>query len=875
VAARSSLDRRLYRLLLRAYPTPFRDRYGSRMLQAYDDRRRDAAARGRGALVRCWAGALGDLGRNAAAERRLARHRATGARPGRWSGLGHDLRQSVRQMWRQPGVTLAVLITLALGIGANATVFSAVHGLLGPLPFPAPHRLVQVWQAVPDRGIDRNNVTPAAALEWIARDDLFDAVGVYAYTTTNVTDVQPPERLPVARVSAGFFTALGFPTQVGRAIEAGDAVPGAPPVAVVSDGLWRRRFAGRADVVGRTIRLGDTPHTIVGVMPARFEHLSWRGADLWVPLALAADDYSSSYRVVARLRDGAGMPAVEQALDARALARSREAGGESWPPAVTVTSLHEGLVGDTAAAILFVQGAALLVLLIACANLANLLLARSTARRREFAIRASIGAGRARLVRQALVESTALGAAGGAAGLLVALWGVNLIVAYAPADMPRLDRIRLDPVVVAAGLALAGVTGLIVGLVPALRMARAGIDHDAVAGGRSVAAARQRPLRWLIVGEIALAVVVVGAGALLARALIDMQGVEVGLDTERVVAAEVSLPLSVYDSPEARRAMFDRMVNRVAALPGVEAAGVVDTLPLSQSWSRASYRVEPGEAAEPYAALTYRASRTYFETVGITLRQGRLFEASDGDGPPVLIVSASVAARHWPGASAVGRQVWLEGVPDPFRVVGVVGDVHHTALERQAEPGLYFSSSQVPLFRGVLVARVAGDPRALIQPMRTAIAELDPMLPLFNTRTIGDLRHEALAAPRLVTLLTGLFAALALTLGVVGVYGIVAFSVASRRRETAVRIALGARPADVARMFLRHGLVLSSLGLVLGLAGAAVAGTVLAGAAPEIPAPDAVTLGGVAAVMAVATMAACALPARRALRADPAELMRD
>jgi predicted permease len=398
------------------------------------------------------------------------------------------------------------------------------------------------------------------------------------------------------------------------------------------------------------------------------------------------------------------------------------------------------------------------------------------------------------------------------------------------------------------------------------------VDSLGQLGSRTGAAPRQRPLRWLIVGEIALAVVVLVTSALVGRTLLAMQQIDVGLDTERVIAAEVSLPISRYPAGAAQRAMFDRMVERVAAMPGVEAAGVVDTLPLSQSWSRSRYRISADGDAE--LALTYRASRDYFGVVGIPLVAGRLFEARDATGQPIIIVSASVARRHWPGGTAVGRRIWLDQVSEPFTVVGVVGDVHHTGLGPGPEAGLYFAAGQVSIFRGVLVARTSGDPRTLIGPMRRAVAELDPTLPLFNTRTIGDLRDEALASPRLVAPLTGLFAVLALVLGVVGVYGIVAFSVTTRRRETGIRMALGARPADVSHLFLRQGLRLAALGLAIGLAAAAVTGRVLAEAAPEVPPPDAATLGAIALILALAVLAACALPVRRALRVDPTEVMR-
>jgi predicted permease len=869
----STLERALYRRLLAAYPEGFRHRYGHAMTQAFADRRREAARGGPGALLRFWVAAGADVARTGWAERRVARAAARHAGRSRQGPLlVHDLRQGVRSLWRQPVVTLTVVLTMGVGIGANTTVFSAVSGLLGPLPFPAEDRLVQVWQSDPARGIGRANVSLAATAGWIARDDLFDAVGVYAYTTSNVTDIQPPERIPVARVSSGFFDALAVPPLLGRALVDADAVPGAPPVVVVAESLWRSRFGGGADVVGRTVRLDDTTYAIVGVMPERFEHLSWRGAVLWLPQRVDPDNRNGAYRTVARLRTGVGLTAADRALDVQADELSRTFDG--WPPGVTITSLRESLIGDAGLSMLFVQAAALAVLLIACANLANLLLAGAAGRRREFAIRASLGAGRWRLIRQSLVESAVLGIAGGLAGLLVARWGVALVVAAAPPDMPRLDQIRLDGTVFAAGLVLAGLTGLAFGLVPALRLARAGVDGSAHVGGRSVAVGRQRPLRGLIVAEVALAVVVLGVSGLLVRAQATLQSHDVGLDLDGVVAAEVSLPFSRYPEADAQRAMFDRMVERVAALPGVERAGLVDTLPLSQSWSQARYRLEEDDAAPAHLALLYRADDGYFCVVGIPLRQGRLFDRTDASGPPVAVVSGVVAARHWPGDTALGKRLWIVQWPEPLTIVGVVGDVRHTSLEGGLEAGVYVPTSQLAPFRGVLVARTSQDPRLLIPAMRAAVAELDPMLPLFNTRTTADLREDALAARTLVTALTGAFAALALVLGAVGVYGIVAFGVVSRRRETGIRIALGAKPGDVARLFLRQGMWLAVVGLALGLIGATAAGLALTRVSADIPPPDVWTFAIVAAVLGAVTLVACYVPARRALRVDPTEVMR-
>ncbi|MEZ5319786.1 MAG: ADOP family duplicated permease [Vicinamibacterales bacterium] len=874
---------RLYALLLRSYPPAFRARFAGAMTQAFRDRRREAAALGARARAAFWFVAIHDAVRNGLAERMAARrwtrsngatdHAAADAGRTRASFLAQDLRDAVRSFRRFPGVALTVVATIALGIGANIVILAAVRGvLLTPLPFEAPDRLVQVVQTLPGRG-GRANVTPAAAVAWEARTDVFAASAAYAYTTANLTGTTPAERIPVALVAGGFFRTLGVAPLVGRALDAGDAADGAPPVTVVSWTTWQRRFGGRPDVTGGTLRLGATTYRIVGVMPRDFEPLSWRGADLWLPLRLdPANVDTAAYRVVARLADGVTPTVARLALEADAADRARALGADRWPAGVSVRPLATEIVGDVSGTFAALQGCALAVLLLACANLAHLLIARSGWRRREFAVRAALGAGRSRLARQALTEQLLLALAGGALGVLLAAWGIGALVSLAPAETPRLDLIRLDAGLAIWAFGLATACGLIVGVVPAFRLSRTRLASALGAGARAgVVPGRARSLRTVVVVEMALAVLLVSISGVLAGRLRLEQRVDVGLDRQ-LAAAEVSLPGAAYPTSDAWRQTFAAMLDRVRALPGVTAVGLVDTLPMSQSWSQVRYRLAEGDAAFDFA-LSYRVAGDYFHAAGIRVEAGRAFDAGRRTGAPSVLVSHALARRHWPDGSAVGRRIWLDGVAEPFTVQAVVGDVHHRSLADGPEAALYFSAEDLPVPRAVIVARTDGDPSALLAPMRVVVAAIDPQLPLFNTRTTDALRADLLALPRLLVGLVSAFAVLALVLGLVGVHAVVALTVAAERRETGVRLALGASPGALARGFLARGLTLSAAGLGVGLGLSIAAGTALA-RVMDLPRPDAALLGLVTVALASAALLACAIPARRALRTDPVEVMR-
>ncbi len=882
-ARRGGVAGLVYGLLLRAYPRAFRARHGAAMRELFlakrDDVRRHAP---RGRRAGFWLETLSDVTRNAAAERRAERQRARAAAPRRAGGsivgsLAQDARFAVRRLLHEPGFTVVALLTLAIGIGANTAMFSAVHGvLLRPLGFPQPDRLVELWQADLSRSRRPNPVPGGLVLDWQAGSRALDGLAAYAYTTANLTGEGEPSRIPVAMVSTGFFATLGVHPAVGRDFVPADGAPGAAPVVIVSHGFWRRHLAGGGSgLANRTIDLNGRRCAVVGVMPAGLEDLSWRGADLWIPLALDPGDHASGgLRVVARLAPGVSPAQARADLEA---VQARVGAGlpkDSFVlPNVLVTSLKDDVVRGATTPLVMFQAAALLVLLIMCANLGAVLLARASARQTEMAIRAALGAGRRRLARQLLTESLVLSLAGALPGLLVARWGVGFILASLPPDAPRVAGIGLDAAVLWSSLGLAALTGLVFGLVPAIRVWRTDLDDALRRGSPGGGGAPQHALSVFVVGQVALALVLLVGAGLMSRSLVARQRVDPGFETGGALAVEVSLPRSRYASADDDRRFFDALEARLQAVPGVRAVGLVNTLPLSQSWGSIRYQV-PDAPETPVQALFYQVNAGYFGAMRIPVRAGRAFTAEDdARAPAVAIVSEQVARRHWPGG-AVGHRIrvpWEEGWRT---IVGVVGDVQHTGLDGEPDAGIYVPARQLPFPRGVVVLRGDVPPARLVEAARSAVKALDPGLPLFNVRTLDDLRAEALQTPTLLAELMGAFSLIALALGAVGLYGVVAYAVSRRTREMGLRMALGARRGHVLRLFMGSGLRLVLAGLTLGwlatLGLAPLVRSLLYGVAPIDPP----TLAGVSALLLAVAAVAAYLPARRATTADPVTALR-
>jgi putative ABC transport system permease protein len=802
--------------------------------------------------------------------------------------LLQDVRYALRTLAKAPGFTAVAVVTLALGIGANSAVFSVVNGvLLRPLPYPQSERLVLVWESNVVQGWDASDVAPGNFLAWAAESRAFERMAASRVEDFTLTGAGEPEQVRGAKVSGDFFAVLRAPAALGRPLVADDDVAGRPPVVVLAHGLWQRRWGGDPSVVGRTVTVDGEPRTVVGVMPAGFRFMGDR-AELWVPAALALAYDPISIRggrfltVVARLAPGVSLAAAQRDLAAISARRDPLFGGWSEGWGARVVALHEQLVQGFRPALLLLLGAVGLVLAITCANVASLLLVRATAREREIAVRAALGASAARLSRQLLTESAVLALLGGALGGVLAVGIARATLAIAPAGLAASAH-SFDVRVLAYTAAVALATGLAFGLAPVLAARR---SHTALLGTalRATASRRVGRLRHvLVVGEIALAVVLVVGVGLLLRSFWSVTRVDPGFQPAHVLSARIAMPERRYDDPGVL-AFTDAVLARLAALPGVTAVGATHALPLSGTNSVRPFVVAgrplPPEGHEPTAG--YRiVTPDYFRAMGIALVAGRPFGSADaGEAPPVVIVNQSFARSVWGDRSPMGARVTVGGRPDIWgEVVGVVRDVRHEALDGGAEPEMYWLYSQAwmdstpTLLRWrrqmTLVVRGAGEPAALAGTVRRAVLELDPDQAVSGVRTMDELVESALAPRWFQLLMLAQLAALALTLATLGIYGAVATSVGERTRELGLRVALGAGPRAIRALVLGQGARLAIPGLAIGAAGALASTRLLARFLYGVRGEDPWTYAAVAALLVVVTLLACWLPARRATQVDP------
>lgn len=800
--------------------------------------------------------------------------------------LWQDLRYGVRALRKQPGFSLVVVLTLAVGIGTNSTIFSFANGvLLRPLPYANPESLVALDETSPKRNVTSMGVSFPNFLDWRAQNQVFEDIAAYTEGTYTLVGGGEPEQIRGAGVSSGLFEILGVTPALGRTISPEEDRPGSETVVILSHGLWQRRFGSVPGIVGRTISVNDRQHTVVGVMPPGFKFPEV--ADLWVPLALDTQRWTRNdhgLRAIARLKPGVSLGQAAAEMEAIALRVEEQNPVTNEGLRVSVTNLRAGLVGDYRQSILILLGVVGFVLLIACVNVANLLLARASSRRREVSIRVALGAGRWRIFRQLITESLVLSAAGGALGLVLALWGLQLLLTAVPVELPFWMKFDLDGRVLAFTAAVSLLTGVVFGAAPALQASKVDLNVTLKEGGRSDghAGAGMRRLRGLlVVGEVALSLVLLIGAGLMMRSFLRLQQVDVGVDPEHVLTMAVPLPSAKYRELERRSSFFQQLVERVGALPGVREVGAVSNLPLSGSlWGR-SLTVEGrpvlsvGEAPMINHCVV---TPGYFRAMGIPIQTGRDFAGADAkDAPKVTVVDERLARAYWPGESPLGKRVRF-GPPEsnePWHtVVGVVGEVRHERADAATRMSVYVPYQQIPVRQMTLAVRTGGDPSALAAAVRNQVRGLDPDQPVTAVRTMGEVVSSAIWQPRLHAILFGVFAAVALALASVGIYGVMSYAVTQRTHEIGVRIALGARPRDIVRMVVGHGLALTLVGIALGAAFALALTRVMTSLLFEVSAADPATFAANVALLTAVSLVACYIPARRATRVDPLVALR-
>lgn len=796
----------------------------------------------------------------------------------------HDVRFAIRMLWKSPGFTAAALVTLGLGIGATGAIFSVVqHVLLRPLPYPSPWRVMDVNELHMGKPFA---VSAVNLQDWRERNHSFASLG--AYNSSSVTFAEgTPERMDVVYADERVFTSLGVPPMLGRVLTADDTRNDGAHVLVISERLWRRRFSADPSIVGRSIVADGTRRQVVGVMPAGFEFPE--GTDAWLPLVLGPDALSPGQRgahylsAVGRLRDGVSPAAAQNDLadiERDLAARFPRQVGQY---AVAVTPLLDSLVVEVKGPLLVLLAAVLCVLLIACVNVANLLLARATTRTGEIAVRSALGAARVQVFRQLCIESLVLALLGGVAGIVLGSWALRVLVAISPADLPRADGLGLNAPVLLFSLGLSILTGILFGVVPAAFASRADLTMFLKEGRRGAdASGGRRKLRQVMVAaQVAIAVVLLTGAGLALRSFDALTRIHPGFDSANVLTFDLQLPSGAYPTFDSDAAFFKDYTQRLQAQPGVIGAGGVFLPPLAGVGFGGTVKFpgRTGDAAEGRMEVR-PVTPGYFETMRIPLRSGRLFAGTDvRNGAGVVLVSEAAAKKYWPGQNPIGQSLNI-GVSfgdrkhEPREVVGVVGDVHVRTLDEEPVPVAYVPHAQYASDEMTMVVRTDGDPMTALPVAQSTLTSMDRSIAISKVRPLEELTSRAASGPRFRALLLGLFAMTSLLLAAVGIYGTLAFSVSQRSSEIGLRLALGARAASIMQMVIREGLLPVCAGLVAGLAGAAIVTRSMRALLFNVSPLDPVTFATVATALLLTALAACYVPTRRAMHVDPVNTLR-
>ena len=795
-----------------------------------------------------------------------------------------DIRYGIRALLKRPAFAAIALITLALGIGANTAIFSVVNGvLLQPLPYPDSDRLVALRDSNVSKQPD-SQVAPGNFVDWEKQSTVFSALEAYRTVSYNLTSDGTPERLLAGRVTVGMFKTLGAQPIVGRDFLAEEDQPGREKVVMMGESLWQRRFGSDPEVIGKTVKLSGESFTVVGVMPATFRLPDQRERELWTPIALKDSEKSLHHAhyidAIGRLKSDVSVEQAQSELSAIAarLAEQYPDSNSGW--SVKVTPMLEFVVGDTKTILWVLFAAVTLVLLIACANVMNLLLARAVTRQREMAIRVALGAGRLRIVRQLLTESITLALIGGLIAWPLASWGLKVLLALAPQDLPRITAARIDSRTLLFTFVITLLTGILFGLAPALELiklnANTSLKDSGSEGNRG--AVQRRFGNLLIVGEVAIALMLLVGGGLLLRTMWRLQKVDPGFDYHNALAVTLQLSEKKYSDDQKIAAFSQQLLQETSILPGVEAVGVARILPIIHDLPTGFY-IEglPREPDNQLPQTNYSSvSPDYFRAMGIPLLTGRAFSSRDvSNSPRVAIISESFATRFFPNESPIGKRINVTTGPEAFReIVGVVGDVKQKGLNRETLPHTYEPFAQAPSQFMTMVVRTAVDPNSVVPAIRGKVFGIDNELPLQSVRTLDRVIANSISKQRFTSAVLSVFAAVALLLAIAGLYGVVSYAVSQRTRELGIRIALGARGPDVLRLVLRQGMAFVLLGEVLGLLGAYGLTRLLSGLLFGITPTDTLTFGFVTVLLSSVAFLACYLPARSAGRVDPLVALR-
>ncbi len=806
--------------------------------------------------------------------------------------LFKDIRYAIRSLLNQPGFTAVAITTLALGIGANTAIFSVVNAvLLRPLQFHDPDRLVMIWEEASFAGFPRNTPAPANYVDWKTQNQSFEDMAALAYRSLNLTGDGEPEKLSADAVTTNFFPLLGIRPLAGRGFAPEDDQPGASKVAVLSHRLWRSRYGGVETIIGKDILLNNEKYTVVGIMPAEFQFLE-NYTGLWVPLAMDQEEMANRgahyLTVIGRIKPGVSLPQAQTEMDGLMQRIGKDHPNQTFygKLGAVVLPLREQLAGDARRPLLLLLVAVGFVLLIACANVASLQLTRATSRRREIAVRTALGASRWRITRQMLTESILLASCGGLVGLVLAVWSFEFFEKLVPEGLTLSATIKLDARIFLFALLLSILSGIVFGLAPALQAARVDLNEALKqSGGRSGLSLGSRLRGALVVLEVALSLVLLVGAGLIIQTLFHLQNQYSVLEPEKVFTARTVLPQNEYSQPSKRAAFYRQVLERVEKLPGVISAGYTTSMPLA--WKGGTSGFYPEGTKDPLPGMSYDAnhrqvSHNYLNAISIPLREGRYFTDRDNaESMPVAIINETMARQYWPGDSALGKRFKL-GSPDsngPWHtVVGIVADVRQMGIDAPVKAEMYLPYEQVngfPWFspRG-LVIRTSGDPMSLVSSVRQAVREVDPSQPLSNVATMEESLSEEMAERRMGMILLVAFAALALLLAALGIYGVLAYFVTQHTNEIGVRLALGATPAAILRMVVNKGMRLTGLGVALGLAASFALTRLMTSLLFGVKALDPFTFVAVPLLLAGVALLACYLPARRATKLDPLTALR-